>query len=213
MESLGDRKFDHGLDVGCGTGISTYSLSRYCSEVHGIDPSRKMLERAEETGSIRFSWFDGEKIPFPGDEFDVITFAGSLFYTNRQLILPEVYRVLTNRGVILVYDFKINLDDVLERLGFEIPLTGAYDHNVNFDDLHPEKLIRQRMSSSMNGLQVTIDQLFHLLFSEEHIANQFMELIPDGAPELIMNRLKDAGLGNATMLPVHSYFTRYQYRA
>ena len=210
-ENFEGSNFDRGLDIGCGTGISTVALSRFCTEVQGIDPSRDMLERAEETESIHYSLFDGEKIPFPDDEFDVITFAGSLFYTNRKLILPEVCRVLTDGGVVLVYDFRINLDEVLERLGFEIPLNEAYDHSINFDDLHPEKLILAKKSHTINDLHVTLNELLHLLLSEQDSAYQFYELIPDRNPELMITELRDKMLNDNIKLEVHLFFTLYRY--
>lgn len=45
---LENEIFSVGLDVGCGTGYSAIALTKYCSQVHGIEPSSSMLQEAIE---------------------------------------------------------------------------------------------------------------------------------------------------------------------
>jgi putative 4-mercaptohistidine N1-methyltranferase len=47
------------LDLGCAVGRSTFELARYCSEVVGVDSSRKFIEVAEQIrrrGSVQYSY-------------------------------------------------------------------------------------------------------------------------------------------------------------
>lgn len=57
------------LDVGCGTGLTTqpWKCRRY-----GIDPSRKLLDRAHEKDKIEYILAYAENIPYPDKYFDVV---------------------------------------------------------------------------------------------------------------------------------------------
>jgi SAM-dependent methyltransferase len=59
-----------------------------------------------------------ERMPFAAASFDIVTAAGSLNYVDLAAFLPELARVLTERGVMVVYDFsagrRLRDDDRLE---------------------------------------------------------------------------------------------------
>ncbi|WP_047049565.1 methyltransferase domain-containing protein [Vibrio mexicanus] len=44
--------FKHGLDIGCGTGVSTIALVPFCAQTTSVDPSQLMLEQAQPTANI-----------------------------------------------------------------------------------------------------------------------------------------------------------------
>uniref|UniRef100_UPI00260FC5BF methyltransferase domain-containing protein n=1 Tax=uncultured Vibrio sp. TaxID=114054 RepID=UPI00260FC5BF len=44
-----------GLDIGCGTGVSSEALIKFCSRLVGIDPSRAMLAQANNIEGLSVS--------------------------------------------------------------------------------------------------------------------------------------------------------------
>ena len=58
------------LDVGCGTGITTRPWK--CVRT-GLDPAKKLLEKAHEKDKINYVHAKAEDIPFEDNSFDVVT--------------------------------------------------------------------------------------------------------------------------------------------
>jgi ubiquinone/menaquinone biosynthesis C-methylase UbiE len=94
------------LDVGCGAGLSTAPLLRLASRVAGIEPAVEMLHWARRVApGAHFLSARSESLPFRGGAFDLITAAGSLNYADPAAAFPELRRVLTASGSLVVYDF------------------------------------------------------------------------------------------------------------
>ncbi len=92
------KKSDKLLDVGCGTGLTTqyWKCIRY-----GIDPSKKLLERARERDKITYKQAQAEKIPFKNNFFDVvISITAIQNFTNIEKGLEEIKRVGKNKFVL-----------------------------------------------------------------------------------------------------------------
>jgi len=94
------------LDVGCGTGISTFELmKRVKGRFFGIDISQKMIDLAREKAlalgfsNVEFSKGDAEQLGFPESSFDLII-SNLVFHwvQNKQKALKEMFRVLKPRG-------------------------------------------------------------------------------------------------------------------
>jgi ubiquinone/menaquinone biosynthesis C-methylase UbiE len=91
------------LDLGCGTGRFTESLSaRFDAEVIGVDPSTKMLEQARRKrldNRVRYETGRGEAIPLPDKSVDLI-FMSMVFhhFDNPALMAIECRRVLREQG-------------------------------------------------------------------------------------------------------------------
>ncbi len=61
------------LDVGCGTGTTDRHFAPRVRKLHGVDVSEEMLVHATRTvPTAEFSWYDGEKLPFADESFDVV---------------------------------------------------------------------------------------------------------------------------------------------
>jgi ubiquinone/menaquinone biosynthesis C-methylase UbiE len=96
------------LDVGCGTGISTFQLMQRVQgrgKFYGIDISQKMLDLARARtvglgyGNVEFSKGDAEQLDFPKSSFDLaISNQAFLFFPDKQKVLNEVFRVLKPMG-------------------------------------------------------------------------------------------------------------------
>ena len=91
------------LDLGCGTGRFSEALAaRFKCEVVGVDPSKKMLERAlikRLDSRVRYEIGSGEAIPVPDNSVDLI-FMSMIFhhFTDPALAARECRRVLRKGG-------------------------------------------------------------------------------------------------------------------
>src|SRR5207253_2508017 len=98
-----DQRIKMILDLGCGTGRFSEALAvRFDAEVIGIDPSKKMLERArgkQHDRRIRYELGRGESIPVPDNSVDLI-FMSMIFHhlDNPMLAVRGCRRVLRDRA-------------------------------------------------------------------------------------------------------------------
>ena len=119
------------LDIGCGTGISTFVLSKMTSKsVIGIDFSEKMIEKAKsqqkvnKIENIEFIFRDADELSnYWNSRFDFVLYNASLFLIpNTKNTLSEAYSVLKENG----------------KVGFNI-LKGAEYNNFNIFEIVKEK--------------------------------------------------------------------------
>ncbi len=96
------------LDVGCGTGTTDRYLAPRVRHLHGVDISEEMLFKASENvPKAQFSWYDGEKLPFDDETFDVVTAICVLHHvpvSKRFKVICEMVRVTRPEGVVAVFE-------------------------------------------------------------------------------------------------------------
>jgi len=102
-----ERPLARGLDIGCGAGLSTAALAPLARCVAGLEPAVAMLaHRRAVAPRASFVAAQAERMPFAAGSFDIVTAAGSLNYVDLELFLPDLARVLTASGVMVIYDFS-----------------------------------------------------------------------------------------------------------
>ena len=95
------------LDVGCGAGLSTAALAPLAQDLFGLEPVATMLRHHREIAPrAHFVVGRAEQLPFGSGAFELLSAAGALNYARHDVVLPEVARVLTHRGGLLIYDFS-----------------------------------------------------------------------------------------------------------
>lgn len=89
------------LDFGCGTGVLQEQLEKkFNIEAYGIDTSKEAIRYCRKRGLTRTKVFDGIKIPFKANTFDVITAIDVLEHIDNDLkALVEIRRVLRKNGL------------------------------------------------------------------------------------------------------------------
>ena len=98
------------LDVGCGTGLLLRLLTRFgFKRYHGIDLSAEAISTASslriENAILEVA--DFEQWRPPPNQFDVIIFNESLYYTRRPAsVLLEYSNALDEKGVMIVSMFR-----------------------------------------------------------------------------------------------------------
>ena len=104
------------LDVGCGYGRTLDELhNRGFENLNGIDYSQGMINRGlRERPYLNLIKTDGDKIPFPDNEFDAVLLVAVLTSNTKdeeqENIISEISRVLKNGGILYLTDFLINQD-------------------------------------------------------------------------------------------------------
>ncbi|MFX0203216.1 MAG: class I SAM-dependent methyltransferase [Candidatus Hodarchaeota archaeon] len=96
------------LDVGCGTGISTFKMMELCENkgaFYGIDISKGMVDEARKNAkslgytNVSFKRGDAESLDFPDDMFDCVISNYTLHWVpDKRQAFAEMYRVLKPEG-------------------------------------------------------------------------------------------------------------------
>jgi ubiquinone/menaquinone biosynthesis C-methylase UbiE len=97
------------VDLGSGTGLSTYAWSGHAERVIGIEPNADMRRRAEakrgiET-NVRFIEGVGHVTGLPDASADLVTASQALHWMDPQPTFAEITRILRPGGVFAAYDY------------------------------------------------------------------------------------------------------------
>jgi ubiquinone/menaquinone biosynthesis C-methylase UbiE len=100
------------LDVGCATGRLLESLANAgVKNLHGVDIASRIVESAKRRLANRDIFADirtadaEENLPWPNSTFDLVTLTGVLHhFTHPDKALAEIYRVLNNKGQLLILE-------------------------------------------------------------------------------------------------------------
>lgn len=105
------------LDVATGTGSVAIELARSMEapSIIGLDQSHPMIRRGVQraaseglSGRIRFVLGQGERLPFPDETFNVVTFSYLLRYVDRPAeTLVEMARVVRPGGTMAGLEFHV----------------------------------------------------------------------------------------------------------
>lgn len=104
LEMLGDVGGRRVLDLGCGDGELACELAARGAIVTGIDSSPAMIEAAKERAAqqgadVAFEEAGADDLPFPADDFDVVTAVTILcFVQDATPVFREIARVLRPGG-------------------------------------------------------------------------------------------------------------------
>jgi ubiquinone/menaquinone biosynthesis C-methylase UbiE len=90
------------MDLGCGHGNITFTLSKYFNKVYGIDPSNNMLKYARNLKRRASKWsnfsnirfYQGEFINIPIKQVDIICLFNSIHFS--QSIERDLLNILSN---------------------------------------------------------------------------------------------------------------------
>jgi len=168
--------FRIGLDVGCGTGYSSVALTEHCDRVIGLEPSQPMLDAVTVHPRVSYVNGSGDDLGrFSKKRFDVISFAGSLFYAKTDQLKMELLQIMAPGGRILVYDFKVLLDDLTTRMGVSCPSANSkYNYSANLGDW-PE-FVTDTADTDQVRLELAASEISHVLLAESDRYVAFQEL-------------------------------------
>lgn len=171
------------LDFGCGLGNSAEFISKHIKKFgyKGVDISSKCIEKASSKmiSGCEFLQYDGLKLPFPDNTFDVV-FAACVFHhidSERHIdTLREIWRVLRGGGKVIIFEHNpLN------------PLTVKTVHECPFDEgvtLIPARKMRKQLKETgfkKNAVKYTIFMPRKGFFNKMIAAERFFKNIPLGA--------------------------------
>ncbi|MFD0796637.1 class I SAM-dependent methyltransferase [Maribacter chungangensis] len=171
---LDEKKFKHGLDIGCGTGVSSIALKKFCDRVSGVDPNEKMIAQTVTKNTIDYQLMMDKNLPFPDSTFDICTYAGSWWYGKSQALLDETIRVSTPGATILLYDFELDFKNIHEVLGLVTPDLAGYEHDSNFNNLDTAAINAISQQKGKQSMLLSPTEIAHLLCSEKPIYDQLI---------------------------------------
>ncbi|MFN4182916.1 MAG: class I SAM-dependent methyltransferase [bacterium] len=99
------------LDLGCGTGISSFALCKLNCQVVGVDIREDAINQAREYAEklhlpVTFAVMDMRELHFPSGEFDAVTLLGfpmpHFSIKDFDAIASSVQKVLKAKGVFLI---------------------------------------------------------------------------------------------------------------
>ena len=168
-----DHFFECGIDFGCGIGHSSLALAKYCRSVIGVDGHQSMLDNSIAHPRITYQLQKTTQCQSPDRKFDIISFAGSLFYLKSQDLLDEVVRIATNQALIIVYDFDLQIEPILSKLIDHKPiLKSHYDHSTDFSGLSQNNLFLVNSALETHNIEVSAINMMHILAANYLIRDQ-----------------------------------------
>ncbi len=102
-EITGVDRFEHAIDVGCGTGQSARALKAIAGTITGIDVSRDMIAQAPLDPRIVYKVCPAEAMDVPDAGFDLMTVSLVFHWLDRERFLVEARRVLEPRAWMVIY--------------------------------------------------------------------------------------------------------------
>jgi SAM-dependent methyltransferase len=145
------------LDVGCGTGTTDRFFMPRVQSLYGVDISEEMLDKARAAvPAAKYSWYDGEKLPFPDEAFDVAIAICVLHHvpmSKRFKLVNEMVRVVRSQGIVAIFEHN--------------PLNPLTRHAVNSCELDRDAILlpsREAMDMLQDAAHVQ-PGLCHYLYS------------------------------------------------
>jgi ubiquinone/menaquinone biosynthesis C-methylase UbiE len=101
---VGDAEVERGLDVACGTGMSTIALAAYAHTTVGVDMSPEMLRSARRAAGVHYLLASAERMPFGAGSFGAATCCSGVHWFDQLAFFAELHRVLRPGGWVGLYD-------------------------------------------------------------------------------------------------------------
>lgn len=99
------------VDLGCGTGLSTFICGEYAKKVIGIEPNLDMINRAKEKlekrmdgNNVFFQQGISDDLKLESNSIDIVTCSQSFHWMDPASTLEEVARLLKDGGIFAAYD-------------------------------------------------------------------------------------------------------------
>jgi ubiquinone/menaquinone biosynthesis C-methylase UbiE len=157
LKQLQEIRPNHVLDVGCGCGSYTTTVSEFCKSIEAIDPFAGLIDRCKSEkarSNIAYKVMDATNLLYPDATFDVVFARGTLHHiSDWQSALAEMIRV-TNCFVLI--EERVNdprssgkTNGIkAQNLFLEVQKEVKYPH---FPYIQPEMIVNFLVS---HGLQV-----------------------------------------------------------
>ena len=110
LDLLKKDKVKRVIDLGCGTGLSTFIWSAVADQIIGIEPNSELRQIAEQKAkrgaytNVSFKCADSYKTNESKSSVDIVTCSQSFHWMEPVSTLKEVNRILKSDGAFVAYD-------------------------------------------------------------------------------------------------------------
>jgi ubiquinone/menaquinone biosynthesis C-methylase UbiE len=98
------KKLEIGLDIACGTGLSSKALLEIAEHVYGTDISEEMLNHSYKNDKIFYKIASAENQPFESNCFDIVTVSSGVHWFDIDKFLIETNRILKPKSWLVLYE-------------------------------------------------------------------------------------------------------------
>ena len=101
------------VDIGCGSGQSTFPLSSLCQQVLGIDISQAQIDLAQQLqhnrsiSNIEFKIASVDQIPVDDESVSMITCGEAWHWFDTVPVHQELHRILRSPGCLAVFGYSL----------------------------------------------------------------------------------------------------------
>lgn len=179
---ISQRKFNRGLDIGCNAGYGTKILQKKLNcKFNGVDISSKAIEHANANNRsqlLKFDLFDGLKLPFESNTFDIITILHVIGHVkNMNVFIEEVRRTLKPNGKLIVitpnglYKFFAIIDSIKNSYKPDLTVRRYYFKNQLIKIFISKKF--KKLTCKYIGIQPLLLNYFNIQITKSRIACVF----------------------------------------
>jgi ubiquinone/menaquinone biosynthesis C-methylase UbiE len=94
-----------GLDVACGTGLSSVALSNLARHVLGVEAAFEMVAHASRGERTAYVNAAAEALPVADTSVDLVTVASAIHWFDQPAFFAEAARALRDQGWLAIYDY------------------------------------------------------------------------------------------------------------
>ena len=135
------------VDIGCGSGHSTFPLSSLCQQVLGIDVSQAQIDLAQQLqhdrsiSNVEFKIANVHQIPVDDESVSMITCGEAWHWFDTVTVHRELHRILKSPGCLAVFGYsrphlKNDQCDVLYKDFYTTVIKGYVDDNTKIIEAH-----------------------------------------------------------------------------
>jgi SAM-dependent methyltransferase len=172
------------LDLGCGTGLLTVSLTRPGRRVVGIDPSATMLAyAAARPGADGVTWVQGDSRDIPGTGFDLAVMTGNVAQhipdPAWERTLADIARALRAGGT-LVFESRNPRARAWERWSATAPTTrptgrGPLREWMETDEVAPGRVLVTAYNDFAETGELVVERVMLEFREREQIERQLAD--------------------------------------
>lgn len=186
------------IDIGCGTGLSTFAWHGYSDKVIGIEPNHDMLKIAKpyENDKVSFINAYSHETNLPEESADIVTCSQSFHWMEPNTTLSEIQRILTPNGIFAAIDYDwppvshwgiekvcaelITLTKQIEKEHTENNSGSIrWDKAKHLDNIRASKLFRYtREIVFANTITCTAERLYAMALSQSGL-QRVLKLCPE----------------------------------
>uniref|UniRef100_A0A2P2I0K5 Methyltransferase DDB_G0268948-like n=2 Tax=Hirondellea gigas TaxID=1518452 RepID=A0A2P2I0K5_9CRUS len=107
---MGSDELSHAVDVGCGSGQSTWALAEHFTAVTGVDPSAAQIQQANSNNNItNIAFLEGtaESLPLPASSVQLLTACQAAHWMDMPAFFAEADRILVPNGVVALIGYNL----------------------------------------------------------------------------------------------------------